>query len=141
MKPPFSILIVEDIEAMRKLIRLVLEPELPDFPEFKVSGTVGSGFEARLELDRRRPDLVLLDIILGVESGLDLLPDLAERGIPALVLVAPGGHGGGWSLDPGRIRGGEALKGQLMKPRLETIERDRERIRQELLTLLAPIAK
>ncbi len=137
MKSPFSILIVEDVETMRKLIGLTLE----GMPEFRVSGTVGSGFEARLELDRRRPDLVLLDIILGAESGLDLLPDLTERGIPALVLVAPGGHGGGWSLDPSRIRGGSALKGQLMKPRLETIERDRERIRQELLTLLAPIAK
>lgn len=45
-----------------------------------------SGTEALLMLDGRRPDLVLLDLMLPGLSGEDILPKL--RGIPAIVLSA-----------------------------------------------------
>lgn len=45
-----------------------------------------SGTEALLLLDRRRPDLVLLDLMLPGLSGEEVLPKL--RGIPVIVLSA-----------------------------------------------------
>lgn len=125
-----SILIVEDIEAMRKLIRLVLEeaPRSGEYPPVRVSGAVGSTFEARLELDRRRPDLVLLDAVLKTESGLDLLPDLKSRGVPAILLVA-GEEAASKPTPPGFL-------GTIKKPALMTIEEDRARIWAQLAYFL-----
>lgn len=46
--------------------------------------------EARANIRRARPDLVLLDLNLGGESGLDLLADLEGLAVPPRVLMVSG---------------------------------------------------
>src|SRR3989338_5192717 len=61
------ILIVEDVDEMRHL----LADAIRGVDGFEVSGTAANTWEARIEVDRRRPDLVLLDEVLPGGSGVD----------------------------------------------------------------------
>jgi DNA-binding NarL/FixJ family response regulator len=77
------ILIVDDHPMMRLGLRQFL---LQD-PMLEVCGEAASASEALREVERCRPDMVLLDISLDGRSGLDLLGDLRVRfpSIPVLV--------------------------------------------------------
>ena len=77
------ILIVEDVEEMREMLRTFIE----GLPGMKVSGLAQNGWEARLEIERRRPDLVLLDEILPGESSGDLLAELQAQGGAVLLMT------------------------------------------------------
>ena len=116
-----SVLIVEDVETMRKLIREVLS----GIPGVSISGTAANVPEARRELSRHRPGLVLLDLVLPGESGLELWPELREKAVPTLILSA--------SPDP---RVPEGALGWLLKPALKTLIEDRKRIQQALTVML-----
>ena len=74
---------MEDVDEMRELLRQAVIMG----SEMVVSGTARNSWEARLEIDRRRPDLVLLDEVLPGESSLDLLKDLKTQGIPVLLVT------------------------------------------------------
>lgn len=74
------ILLVDDHPAVRQGVTLLLASG-----KHVVCGEVQDLAEARCCLDDRDIDLVLLDLSLGGGTGLDLLPDLAERGIAALI--------------------------------------------------------
>ena len=54
---------------------------------FEVVGTASSGAQALAEVDRLRPDLVLLDVYLPDMTGLDVLRRLRSDGWPADVIV------------------------------------------------------
>jgi response regulator of citrate/malate metabolism len=118
-----QVLIVEDVDHMRELLKQTLE----GIPELEVSGSAGNSVEGRLELTRRRPDLILLDEILPGESGLDWLSELATQGFKVILLTSMQGR-----TEP--IPAG-AL-GRIVKPGWKTLEQDRERIRHEILTAL-----
>jgi len=64
-------LIVEDIAEMGKL----LEHVLSGISGLNISGIAQNCAEARLELTRRRPDLVFLDELLPGESSADFLKE------------------------------------------------------------------
>jgi two-component system response regulator CitB len=119
-----GVLIVEDVDAMRELlVQLVAGLE-----GFRVSGAAGNTWEARLELQRRRPQLVLLDEVLPGESSLDLLGELKDQEIPVLLLTGlveidrP--------LPPGAF-------GRLSKPQAQDWEDDRQRFARALRQALA----
>jgi DNA-binding response OmpR family regulator len=78
-----SVLIVEDVDSMLHLLELVVQ----EMEGFTVSGLARNGAEARLELTRRFPDLVLLDEVLPGESGLDLLVEFRSLKIPVVLLT------------------------------------------------------
>ena len=61
-------LLVEDDEATRKMLRDILESRFPDFQVEEAS----DGFEAGLKIQKFRPRLVLLDICLPGQDGLDV---------------------------------------------------------------------
>jgi chemotaxis response regulator CheB len=79
-----KVLIVEDSESMRTLLYQVFEKTF----QVEISRLVKNSAEARLEVSRRKPDLVLLDEILPGESSLDLLQDLSEEKIPVILITA-----------------------------------------------------
>lgn len=78
-----AVLIIEDVAPMR----LLLEQAVAGIEGYRVSGTAGNAWEARLEMMRRRPDLILLDEILPGETGIQMLTEIRGLGIPVLLLT------------------------------------------------------
>ena len=82
----YRILIVEDEESLLKLETILLSSR-----GYHVSA-VSDGGEALKEIDRLRPDLVILDVMLpgmdGFEICTRLKGDPATAGIPIIMLTA-----------------------------------------------------
>lgn len=83
------VLVVDDVDANRELLRSLLVPSGYDFIEAR-------GVEEALALGRQqRPDLVLVDVHLGAESGFALLKaiqaDPALSSTPVVMTSATGG--------------------------------------------------
>jgi NtrC-family two-component system response regulator AlgB len=79
--PSFSALIVDDDPGVRQSLRLCLEAM-----DARVFG-VGTSRGALEALDRGRFDVIVLDLWLGSESGLDVLPEILRRQPGAGVIV------------------------------------------------------
>jgi hypothetical protein len=83
-----KILIVDDVPQVVELIRQTLlrvQGMASSFDDIRQAHSVT---EARLELLRYRPDLILLDEVLPGESPIDLLQDPAFSGIPVIFVSA-----------------------------------------------------
>ena len=81
---PWTALVVDDDVGVRQSLRLCLETS-----GARVLG-VGSAHAALEALERATFDVVLLDLWLGAESGLDALPEMLRRqpGIGVIVITA-----------------------------------------------------
>jgi DNA-binding NarL/FixJ family response regulator len=73
---PIRCLIVDDNQSFLEAARLLLERE-----GLTVAGVALNGAEAVQQAKRLRPNLVLVDISLGEESGIDLAQRLMEDGV------------------------------------------------------------
>jgi two-component system phosphate regulon response regulator OmpR len=116
------ILVIEDVAEMAELLREVLQ----GIPGVTHCALAAHGWDARLEISRRRPDLVLLDEILPGESSTDLLKEFNAEGIPVFLIT-------GVSEPTHAIP--EGVLGRLGKPAWRTLEKDRARIAQNLAQL------
>jgi len=76
------ILIVDDSPILRSTIRTVLERS-----GHEICGEAGNADEAFSLFAKEKPDLVLLDILLPGESGLDILKKLKAKDPAAKVLI------------------------------------------------------
>ncbi|HEX2192904.1 MAG TPA: response regulator transcription factor [Acidimicrobiales bacterium] len=80
-----SVLVVDDEAVVRSLLVRYLEVE---------GYTVEEAADAETALDclsRREPDLVVLDVMLATDDGLDLLTELRQRSsVPVILLTARG---------------------------------------------------
>jgi DNA-binding NarL/FixJ family response regulator len=74
------ILLIDDHPAVRSGLALLLTLE-----HHEICGEAGSREEMLQQLDACQPQMALLDLQLGEQSGLDLIDDLRQRGIPVLV--------------------------------------------------------
>jgi chemotaxis response regulator CheB len=119
-----SILIVEDVDVMRQL----LADMIAGISGLTVSGVAGNGWEARLELTRRRPDLVLLDEILPGESAADLLAEFHSTGIPVLLLT---------SIEKPTHELPPQAAGRIVKPSFDTLDVDRARFSSAIFSHLS----
>jgi two-component system invasion response regulator UvrY len=80
---PISVLVVDDHPGLRTGLTLLINAE---HPRLRSVGAAANGSEA-LQLTRRlQPDVVLLDVELGDEDGLALIP-LLQREAPCRVVV------------------------------------------------------
>jgi two-component system response regulator CitB len=122
-KPPISVLIVEDVDEMRHLLQIVLE----GIPEVRVSGLAKNGIEARLELTRRRPQVVLLDEVLPGESSQDLFQEFKEAGVPVFLMT---------SMESPSHEIPEGAEGRWVKPGWKSIEEEREILKKLIFTCL-----
>jgi two-component system response regulator NreC len=77
------VLIVDDHAVVRKGLRLVLEAE----DDLEPVGEAGSGREAIFQARAVKPDVILLDVVMPEQSGLDVLPTLVHEHPEAKVLV------------------------------------------------------
>ena len=85
--PNHDILLVDDDPDIRDSLRIVLEKE-----GYTVR-TAANGTQARKELEKQRPDLLILDIMMATDTeGFDLAFDLRERpeyeGMPIILLTS-----------------------------------------------------
>ena len=81
-----KVLLVDDHPVVREGVRMFLGTRT----DLEVIGEAGTGVEALAAVVRQQPDLVLLDIDLGGEDGLDLLPRLLTAAPAARVIVLTG---------------------------------------------------
>jgi len=79
-----DVLVVDDERSLRMLCRVNLELEGHTVREAASLG------EARRELELATPDVILLDIHLGADDGLDLLDEVAALELPVRVVLLSG---------------------------------------------------
>jgi len=77
---------VDDHQLVQTGLRMLIESQ----PEMTVVGKAGNCAEALDLAAGKNPNLILLDIDLGSENGLDLLPKLRETAPDARVLILTG---------------------------------------------------
>ncbi len=81
-----QILIIDDHQVVREGLKMLIESH----PGFQVIGEADRGVTALQILEQNSVDIVLLDLDLGRENGLDLLPKLLAIGGEAKVLILTG---------------------------------------------------
>lgn len=77
------ILLVDDHVSIRDGLKLLIESN----ENFQVVGEAGTIAEAREVFERVKPELVLLDLDLRGESGLDLIQEFSSKGARVLVFT------------------------------------------------------
>ena len=80
------VMLVDDHKVVREGLRLLIQSQ----PGFKVVGDAGNSKEALLVAAREQPDVILLDLDLGTESGIDIIPQLLATARSARVLALTG---------------------------------------------------
>ncbi|MCU6499291.1 LytTR family DNA-binding domain-containing protein [Rugamonas sp. A1-17] len=85
----FKILIVDDEAHARTNLRLALAP----LTEWVVTGECPSAASARDFLQTNDVDLILLDVQMPQESGLELARSLSQRELPPLIVFATAHRG------------------------------------------------
>jgi two-component system, chemotaxis family, protein-glutamate methylesterase/glutaminase len=81
--PPLRLMIVDDSQVARA----VLSRMLAAFDDFEIVATAGDAGEALRLLPSARVDIVLLDVEMPGESGLEALPEIVRLGRGARVLI------------------------------------------------------
>lgn len=84
MADPIRVLIVDDHAVVRAGIRLLLSQEA----DIEPVGEAGTGREAVFEARSLQPDVVLMDVVMPDQTGLDVLPMLLHErpGLKVLML-------------------------------------------------------
>jgi two-component system response regulator NreC len=77
------VLIVDDHAVVRSGLRLLLESE----KEIEVVGEAGTVAEAVLESRSTKPDVVLMDVVMPGQSGIDGIPEVMKEAPKAKVLL------------------------------------------------------
>jgi DNA-binding NarL/FixJ family response regulator len=77
------LLICEDQTLMREGLRTVLELE----PGFAVVGEASDGAEAVAQAELLRPDIVLMDVQMPRENGVQATAAITARGLPCRVII------------------------------------------------------
>jgi len=96
-KKPIRVVIVDDHAIFRVGLRLLIEaygsggsPNLASGSQFEVVGEAGDRTDALRTVACEQPDVILLDVILQGENGLELLPELVAAANGAKILVLTG---------------------------------------------------
>src|SRR5262245_43884555 len=85
---PIRIVVIDDHAIMREGLRLLIERR----PGLVVVGEAANRAEALVLVTREQPDIILLDLSLRGENGLDFLPELFAAARATRVIVLTGLH-------------------------------------------------
>jgi DNA-binding NarL/FixJ family response regulator len=80
---PIRVLVVDDHAVVRSGIRLLLGRE----PDIEPVGEAGTGREAIFEARTHKPDVVLMDVVMPDQTGLEALPQLLHEHPDTKVLL------------------------------------------------------
>jgi len=86
MTKQIRIMIVDDHAVIRAGLRMLIEQD----SMMKVVAMAGNSAEAFEQLAKEAPDLIILDLVLGEEDGLTLLPALREKNPKTRILILTG---------------------------------------------------
>jgi two-component system, NarL family, nitrate/nitrite response regulator NarL len=86
MPPPIRIMIVDDHAVIRTGLRMLIEQD----QTMTVVAMAGTQAEALRLAESERPDIIVLDLVLGEEDGLAFLPELCKLSPTSRVLVLTG---------------------------------------------------
>ena len=81
-----GILLVDDHEVIRSALRLLIEKQ----PQMTVVGEASNGEEALKITVEEQPEIILLDLCLGAENGMDLIPQFLALSEVSKVIVLTG---------------------------------------------------
>lgn len=76
------VLLVDDNAVVRSLLRKLFESQ----PDFEISEEAENGRDAVEKAERLKPDLIILDLIMPIMSGLDAAP-LLKRLLPKPLII------------------------------------------------------
>jgi DNA-binding NarL/FixJ family response regulator len=85
-RPPITIMIVDDHVVIRSGLRMLIEHD----QQMRVVAMAGNQNEALERAASEKPDVIILDLLLGDEDGLSFLPELCEASPKSRVLVLTG---------------------------------------------------
>jgi two-component system response regulator NreC len=77
------VVVVDDHAVVRSGLRMLLDAE----DDLDVVGEAGTTREAVFEVRAQKPDVILLDVVMPGESGIDALPRLLHEAPDAKVLI------------------------------------------------------
>jgi len=80
------VMIVDDHAVIRTGLRMLIEQD----QTMTVVAMAGTASEALLLVEREKPDIIVLDLMLGDEDGLEFLPRLCETSPNSRVLILTG---------------------------------------------------
>jgi two-component system response regulator NreC len=80
---PIRVLIVDDHAVVRSGLRLLLAQE----PDIEPVGEAGTGREAVFEARTLKPHVILMDVVMPDQTGLEVLPTLLHENPDAKVLL------------------------------------------------------
>jgi len=83
---PIRIMIVDDHAVIRAGLRMLIEQD----QTMTVVAMAGTPAEALKLAESEKPDIIVLDLVLGEEDGLDFLPELTKASSNSRVLVLTG---------------------------------------------------
>ena len=83
---PIRVLLVDDHVVMRTALRVLIEGQ----SGLRVVGEAGTRAESLNIAATEKPDIILLDLDLGGESGLDLIPDLLAASDQSRIIILTG---------------------------------------------------
>jgi two-component system, NarL family, nitrate/nitrite response regulator NarL len=86
MPTPIRIMIIDDHAVIRSGLRMLIEHD----QTMSVVAMAGNRAEALDLASRERPDIIILDLILGEDDGLTFLPELCETSPTSRVVVLTG---------------------------------------------------
>ena len=80
--PTKRVLLVDDNAVVRSFVRQLFELQ----PDFEISGEAENGRDAIEKAERLKPDLIILDLIMPVMTGLDAAP-LLKQSLPDTLII------------------------------------------------------
>ena len=89
LTPQIKVLIVDDHAVVRTGLRMLIDQD----PEMTVTGVAGNRPEALAAASSEKPNIIILDIVLGDDDGLSFLSELRDVAGGARVLVLTGLRG------------------------------------------------
>lgn len=83
MSENIRVLIADDHPLIREGLRGLLAAE----PDLELVGEAADGLEAVEKTDQLRPDVILLDLLMPVKSGIEAIIEIKEKDPGARILV------------------------------------------------------
>ncbi|MDY6776256.1 MAG: chemotaxis protein CheY [Halobacteria archaeon] len=76
-----EVMVVDDSEFMRNLLKQILEDE------FEIVGEAENGVEAVEMYEEKKPDLVMMDIVMPIRDGIEATAEIKDKNPDANVIM------------------------------------------------------